>query len=106
MNVNRSFSHPAEWKCLDDLISGYPVAVQRSISSKIIRDAIEQFAKVKKSKQLSNLDDYDDAPRLTLEAKEWKKMLKVMNTPDVRDLLKLMKNRKSLVDEEIYRRAL
>jgi hypothetical protein len=106
MNVNRSFSHPVDWECLDNLISKYPVAVQRSISSKIIRDAIEQFAKIKESKQESNLDDYGGAPRLDLEPKEWKKMLKEMNTPEVRELQTLMKKRKSLVDDEIFRRTL
>lgn len=106
MNVNRSFSHPVDWKCLDDLVSTYPTAVQRSIQSKIIREAVESYAKQKASKQTSNLDDYGKAPRLDLEQKEWKKMLKQMSTTEIKELLDLIKKRKSLVDDEIYRRVL
>jgi hypothetical protein len=105
MNVNRSFSHDKDWNCYDDLIKEYPVAIQRSIGSKIIREAIELFAKTKKSKSLVTMDDYGNAPRLDLEQKEWKKILKAMSITDVRDLQKLLGKRKGLVDDEVYKRT-
>lgn len=106
MNVNRSFSHDKDWTCYDDLIKEYPIAIQRSVGSKIIREAIELFAKSRKSKQLVNMEDFVGAPRLDLEQKEWKNMLKNMNIQEVRELQTLMQKKKSLVDDEIYRRTL
>lgn len=105
-NIVRSFSHDKDWNCLDDLIAEYPIAVQRSISSKIIREAVELFSKQKKSKSLVTIEDFGGAPRLDLEQKEWKQLLKSMSITDVRELQQLMKKKKDLVDDEIYKRTL
>jgi hypothetical protein len=108
MNVNRSFSHPVEWHCLDNLIAEYPPGVQRSITSKIIRDAVELFAKQKVSKQTNSLDDYEDSlvPNMKWDKKTWTRNVKTLDPKDLREWKILLTKRLALVDEELYRRTL
>jgi len=109
MNVNRSFSHDIHWNCLDLLVAKYPIPQQRSITSKLIREAVELFSKYHTTKQTTSLDDYKDgeiSPSLDLDKKIWKKMSKSEDTKKLKELEMKMIGRLAIIKTEIYERTL
>lgn len=108
MNVNTSFSHDVEWKCLEEMVKLYPASRQRVVRSSIIREGVEILSKIKKSKQTTNLDDYkeDTLPRLELDNKTWKDLAKSSEVQELRQLQKTIQMKLNIINEEIYRRTL
>ena len=99
------FSHPKDWKCFDELLSKYPRAINDSL---IIRKAIEFHLSALEKKPSVTLDTYRDivTPELEMDGKTWNKLLKGMDTTEVRKLKELMLKKMTLVDEVIYQRTL
>lgn len=106
-NVPTSFSHPSDWDCLYKLVSKYPLNRQACARSAIIREAVELLSKTQKTQQTINLDDFKDntLPRLDLDSKAWKELVKSNETQDLRQLQKIMQTKINIVNDEIYRRT-
>ncbi len=106
-NVPRSFSHPSDWDCLDKLVEKYPLNRRACARSEIIRTGVELLSKMQNSKQTVNLDDFKDntLPRLDLDSKAWKELVKSNETQDLRQLQKIMQTKINIVNDEIYRRT-
>lgn len=106
MSKVRTFSAPDDWKCLDNLLEKLPRSVDISGA---VRMSVESFYKTVESKPTVTLDTFKTEttiPELNIDPKTWKKLLKDMSIEDIRELQTLMNKRKSLVDDEIYRRTL
>lgn len=104
MSKSTAFSHDDDWNCLNELLTKLP----RSISkSKAVVMAVEELNKQITRKSSLSLDDFkekDTLPRLEAEQKVWKKLIKDKSTSELKELVRLCSSRKSLVEEELYRR--
>ncbi len=106
MTKVKSYSVPDGWNCLAELLEILPRSMD---ASKTIKLAVENLLEKVQNKPFISLDNFETeitVPDLPMDLKLWKKLLKDMSIPDVRDLHKLMTKRQSLVDDEIYRRTL
>ena len=99
-----TFSHPLDWKCLDELCAKYPRAISES---KIIRIAIEEQLILKNKKGSQSITDFADkyAFGLDSDVKIWKASIKTMTPIEISELATLLKKRTGLVTDELIKRA-
>ncbi len=106
--VIQSFSHDPDWKCLETIISKYPVMKQRSVTSKVIRDAIELYAKYDTVKGTTSLDDFkknEASPSIDLDKATWRKFCKDEDIDKLKKIESKLIGRLSLVKTAIYERT-
>lgn len=104
MSKNITFSHDDTWTCLDQLLEKLPRSINKS---RAIVLSIEEMNKKVTRKSSTSLDDFaEDITTMRLESdpKFWKTNLKEKSASELKELLKLISSRKSLVEEELYRR--
>lgn len=69
--------------------------------------AVEELNKIMARKSSLSLEDFTEEnsiPRLEAEQKLWKKILKDKSAKELKELVRLCSSRKSLIEEELYRR--
>lgn len=99
-----TFSHPKDWKCLEELCSKF----SRNIGqSKIIRIAIEEHNKFLSKKSNQSITDFANKYAFDLESDVmlWKVAVKAMTPIEISELSKLLKKREGLVTDELIKRA-
>lgn len=105
--MSNCFSHPKGWNCWEELCLKYPRNLNES---QIFRICVEEQNKRIDAKGVttSSLDDYSDKliPSLAWDLPTWKSNIKVVDTQELREWLKLINKRKNLVEEEVYKRTL
>lgn len=106
MSKIRTFSSDEGWNCLDRLLEKLPRSID---TSGAIRLSIEKFLETLEKKPFVSLDNFKTettTPDLNSDNKIWKELTKKMEVVELRDLQKLITRKKSIVDDEIYRRTL